>query len=225
MEIKIVVSGDGSHTLYLPGMDETYHSLHGAMQETMHVFIEAGLNKFLEKKNHISILEIGFGTGLNALMTYRETLKKDIFIEYHTLEPFPLPAEIYRQLNYPSLIHEVGIAEVFSVLHESAAGDKITVSPRFSFVKYLAGIEAFNPSPFQVDLVYFDAFAPKKQPPVWVPENLNKIHGFMANEGVLVTYCAGGQFRRDLKNAGFRVEILPGPPGKKEMTRAQKIAY
>ncbi|MFN6945375.1 MAG: tRNA (5-methylaminomethyl-2-thiouridine)(34)-methyltransferase MnmD [Cytophagaceae bacterium] len=219
LERKIITSGDGSHTLFIPEMNETYHSSHGALQESEHVFIKHGLD-FLADSDPITILEVGFGTGLNAILSFRAAEMSGKKIFYHTLEPFPLDIELVKQLNYPELLDE-GLTKTFFNLHETAWDEQSEISGQFSFIKYKAKLEDLN-IPIEADLIFFDAFAPGKQPEMWSLQNLTKIKGLMNRRAVLVTYCASGQFRRDLKELGFIVESLPGPPGKKEMTRAVK---
>lgn len=219
MQIEFITSKDGSHTLYLPHLKETYHSLHGAIVESKYVFIDAGLSKIAEKKEGIKVLEVGFGTGLNALLTLMLSIRESKKIYYKTLEPFPLQKEIYEKLNYLDLLNRHNLREDFFKMHEAGDGETISLNENFIFSRYKATLENFSPSGISADVVYYDAFAPSKQPEVWSLDNLKKIRGMMNPGSILVTYCASGQFKRDLKEAGFNVEVLPGPPGKKEMTR------
>lgn len=220
MEIKIITSGDGSHTLFLPHLNETYHSNHGALAESLYVFIEKGLLHIAEKENSITILEVGLGTGLNALLTQLATSENNIVADYHTLEPFPLPKEVYQNLNYSEITGSK--KEDLVKIHESEWNLKTQLQPGFFFTRYKTTLQEFQTNT-EFNLIYFDAFAPNKQPEVWSQENLRKCFELLVSGGVLVTYCAQGQFKRDLKAAGFIVENLPGPPGKKEMTRAVKL--
>ena len=219
MEIKIVVSEDGSNTLYLPHLNETYHSLHGAVQESEHVFLKHGLMHLAQSKKKITVLEVGFGTGLNALLTYRLAMNEGIPIEYHSIEAFPLPEAIVKQLNYPTIFAAEKLDEFFHYLQSSAWDKDHRLGTNFIFHKYLTRLEDFNPAGLKADVVFYDAFAPGKQPEMWETDKFQKLHSLMNEGGILVSYCASGQFKRNLKDAGFMVETLPGPPGKKEMTR------
>jgi tRNA U34 5-methylaminomethyl-2-thiouridine-forming methyltransferase MnmC len=222
MEIKIVVSEDGSNTLYLPELNETYHSLHGAVQESEHVFLKHGLIHFAQKSKKMTVLEVGFGTGLNALLTYRLAMNEGMQINYHTLEAFPLPEEIVKQLNYPSIFSAEKLDEFFQYLHSCTWEKDHGLGADFIFHKYLTKLEDFNPPELKADIVFYDAFAPGKQPEMWELDKFEKIYALMNPGGILVSYCASGQFKRNLKAAGFEVESLPGPPGKKEMIRGVK---
>lgn len=218
--IEIIESKDGSHTLFLPHLNETYHSLHGAIIESEYVFIKMGLELMAQSKEEIHILEVGFGTGLNALLSYIFSLSFGKKIVYHTLEPFPLPSHIYEKLNYLKLMGKEELRSSFLKMHEAESGKAVQLSGEFTFVRHQSTLENFSPSSLKTDLVYYDAFAPSKQPEVWSLENLIKIKRLMNAQSILVTYCASGQFKRDLKEVGFTVEVLQGPPGKKQMTRA-----
>jgi len=218
MEIKIIESGDGSHTLFLPHLNETYHSHHGAIRESLYVFIEKGLDEFIGKKEEVTILEVGFGTGLNALLTMMWASERKIKVNYHTLEPFQLPKEIYQNLNYISLLHKEELNDAFLKMHELNERSTNDFNNWFSFTKYYQKLEEFDMA-LKVDLIFYDAFAPNKQPEVWDIKNFKKTANLLHQNGMLVSYCASGQFKRNLKESGFKVETLPGPPGKKEMTR------
>jgi tRNA U34 5-methylaminomethyl-2-thiouridine-forming methyltransferase MnmC len=219
-QIQLLISNDGSHTIYLPELDETYHSRHGALTESKYVFIDAGLNFILNDQKEINVLEIGFGTGLNALLTLIWSEEKKIKTNYHTLEPFPLGDEIFRQLNYPEVIGRKEYADDFISMHKSE--NQNTFRDIFILKKYYQKLEDFV-SPIRFDIIFYDAFAPSKQKEIWSLDNLKKSYSLLKAGGVLVTYCSSGQFKRDLKEAGFTLEVLPGPPGKKEMTRGKKM--
>ena len=221
-EIKIIASRDGSHTLFHSGLNETYHSMHGAIQESEHVFIKAGLEQFTTKKNTIHIFEVGFGTGLNAWLTYKAIKGTAIKIIYHSLEPFPLAEEIYTQLNYTSGSEDKDLNDFFLALHKAPWEKEVALNENFTLKKIKTKLEAYSPQTDYFDLIYFDAFAPSKQAEMWLPENIQKVYALLNKGGILVTYCARGQFKRDLKSVGFLVETLMGPPGKKEMTRGVK---
>jgi len=222
--LKIIESADGSHTLFHSGLNETYHSTNGALQESEHVYINAGLvPKIASGTTEISIFEVGFGTGLNAWLTYKHIQNTSVKIIYNTIEPFPLSKEIYDALNYVKAIEDDALKRFFIRLHEAEWNKLIEVAPNFMIRKIKTTLEKLKESDFdKVDLVYFDAFAPSKQAEIWLPENLQKIYDLMKKGGAMVTYCARGQVKRDLKAIGFEVETLLGPPGKKEMTRAIK---
>jgi tRNA U34 5-methylaminomethyl-2-thiouridine-forming methyltransferase MnmC len=221
MKIEIVSSGDGSHTLFLPDMNETYHSMHGAVAESQYVFIDKGLEEAAKGLNEIRILEIGFGTGLNTLLSLKwaEEQKKKVY--YTTLEPFPLSDEVVDKLNYGSMVASP-YAENYQVLHKSSWEESVVLTEFFTLTKHKTKLEeAVLQDSF--DLIYFDAFAPNKQAEVWDLSNIGKCYSLLNKGSILVSYCAQGQFKRNLKAAGFELEVLSGPPGKKEMTRAVKL--
>lgn len=214
---KIITSEDGSHTIYLPSLNETYHSTHGAIRESQHIYIMNGLATLVLPE--VNILEIGFGTGLNALLTYHYLQShSELSVCYDTLEAYPLAREIYEQLNYAQLI---GHADLLMTLHNQDENLQLKAGNQFAFTKFVVPVESFR-SDKKYDIIYFDAFAPSKQPSMWLEEVIAKMYDLLAKDGILVTYCANGQFKRNLKNVGFEVQVLNGPPGKKEMTRALK---
>jgi tRNA U34 5-methylaminomethyl-2-thiouridine-forming methyltransferase MnmC len=217
--IQIITSADGSSTIQLEDINETYHSSKGALSESIYVFIEKGL-KEKSRSSSLTILEIGFGTGLNAFLTYIEAVENNQKIHYHTLEPFPLPSTIIERLNYPELVKEGKFKKEFYILHSTDMDISVSVHDCFELTKHQIKLEDFT-SDIKADIVYFDAFAPSKQPELWSLENLEKIKSLMSKDGILVTYCAQGQFKRNLAALGFEVETLEGPPGKKEMTRGR----
>ncbi len=216
--IKIIITGDGSHSLLNEALDETYHSRHGAIQESMHVFIEQGFNYLLNKENTktISILEVGFGTGLNALLTLSESIKKQSAVAYTSLETYPLGREVWENFNYPDPNH------LLKKLHDAEWQKWENISPHFNLLKLERSLQLVELEPKQFDLIYFDAFAPNKQPEMWELPMLDKVTEALKAGGVFITYCAKGQLKRDLKSLGLMVESLPGPPGKREMVRALK---
>jgi tRNA U34 5-methylaminomethyl-2-thiouridine-forming methyltransferase MnmC len=222
-EIKIVESEDGSHTLFHTGLNETYHSMHGAVQESEHVFIQAGLErKMAAPKNSIHIFEVGFGTGLNAWLTYKRVAGTDLKIIYHSIEPYPLEEEIYSRLNYVQTTKDETLRDFFSALHHAPWNEEVELNNNFTLKKIKSRLEEYQRPEGIFDIIYYDAFAPSKQAEMWLPENIQKVYALLNKGGLLVTYCARGQFKRDLKEIGFLVETLPGPPGKKEMTRGVK---
>lgn len=221
-DITIIESGDGSHTLYHAGLNETYHSTHGALQESEHVFIKAGLEEILKSAKEVRIFEVGFGTGLNAWLTYKRIEGSDVKVIYHSLEPYPLSKEIYTQLNYVKDSSQQ-LKDFFLQLHDMPWEEEVAINESFTLKKIKDRLELYSPGRNSFDLIYYDAFAPSKQADMWLPENLQKVHSSLVKGGLLVTYCARGQFKRDLKAIGFEVETLEGPPGKKEMTRGRKV--
>lgn len=223
--IKLIETEDGSRSLYVPELNETYHSFHGAYQESLHVFIKNGLNYWTNSNSGkaITILEIGFGTGLNVLLTAREkiTVEADIFLT--TLEPYPLPEDIIAQLNYGQLMNDPVFKSIFQQIHWAEWERPVKIMEGFTLLKLKQKLEDFTTKSQKFDVVYFDAFAPNKQSELWTLEILQKICHMMNRGGIFVTYCAKGQLKRDLKAIGFTVETLAGPPGKKEMVRGVKI--
>ena len=222
MNLKIIKTSDGSHTIYNSELNETYHSLHGSINESNTVYIQNGLEYYIKKKSRkkINILEVGFGTGLNFLLTniFFERRKENIF--YHTIEPYPLPNEVIEKLNYVSEVGEQ-YKDIFSLSHNLENDKKNYISENLEFLKSETSLENTILTD-KYDIIFYDAFAPSKQPSIWKRINLEKIFLHMKNGSVLVTYCSSGQFKRDLKSIGFKVNVLPGPKGKKEMVRAIK---
>ncbi|MBA4058054.1 MAG: methyltransferase, partial [Marivirga sp.] len=221
--VKIIVTADGSHSLMNEDLNETYHSVHGAIQESVHVFIKNGFDHFADrwKPEQISILEIGFGTALNALLTIQRVMERSIDVSYTTLEAYPLSEELWGSLNYSETL---GMKEQFKRLHYSEWEIEQVILPGFTLLKNHITLQnaTFNPGSF--DLVYFDAFAPGKQPELWTFPMLQKVVGAMKDNAVFVTYCAKGQLKRDLKALGLVVETLQGPPGKHEMVRGTRTS-
>jgi tRNA U34 5-methylaminomethyl-2-thiouridine-forming methyltransferase MnmC len=220
-KVELITTSDGSHSLYLPEMNETYHSSHGALTESKHIFIQAGLQHYLNTHpvDALKILEVGFGTGLNALLALQFALADQTALKYVTLEPFPLPISVYSKLNYPDLFKSDMSEEQFMALHKADWGQEVMLNDYFILEKRKEPLEDYQ-SDDGFNLVFFDAFAPSKQAELWTYDVLQKTVGKMAPSAVLVTYCARGQFKRDLAALGLTVETLPGPPGKKEMVRA-----
>jgi len=219
MELK--KTADGSHTLFVPELNETYHSVHGAIQESQHVFIKNGLRYFIDKKS-VSILEIGFGTGLNALLTLLATENSSQMVNYVSLEKFPLPNELVQQLNYPTQLKTNATqTALFNCIHSCKWNTNTPISENFNLLKINKDLTDFHTTT-NFDIVYFDAFAPEKQAELWISEIFLKIYNFLKPGGILVTYCAKGVVKRTIKSVGFQLETLPGPPGKREMIRAIK---
>lgn len=217
--MQIEITRDGSSTIFLPEWNERYHSKNGALQESLYVYIQQGLSQIL--KNKIHILEIGFGTGLNALLTYIHQ-KANSFIDYTTIEPYPLPKEIILQLNYFQLEPLKNYANILTLLHQCSFNQVVSLNSNFLFIKHPIKIQDFSTIK-RFDLVYWDAFGPRVQPEMWSLDLCQKIYNLLNPKGIIVTYCSQGQFKRNLKQTGFQVEVLPGPPFKREMTRATKV--
>lgn len=211
---ELITTKDGSHSLYLKEIDETYHSRHGAFNESMHVFIKSGLEEI--KNKSVSILEIGLGSGLNAFLTLLEAQKKQIKINYTGIEKYPLNYETNALLNFYKNNYEKLIFE--KIL--KAEWNKETEIVNGSFILKIKDDIKTATLKNYYDLVYFDAFAPDKQPEMWNLSIFQKINKQMNKGGILVTYSAKGSVRRTLIEAGFEVERIPGPPGKREMLRA-----
>lgn len=221
MSLKIITTEDGSHSLYDERLNETYHSTRGALGESMHVFIKEGLEHWLAKNRakKIRILEVGLGTALNALLTAQYAESHQVNIHFTTLEPFPIKREIYEKLSFTQDMKD---RELLLKMHELEWEHEIKFSSHFTLYKKTQKLEQLGGSE-KFDLIFFDAFAPSKQPDVWSLENIQKCYRQLESGGMLTTYCAQGQFKRDLMEAGFQVETLQGAMGKKEMVRAIKI--
>lgn len=215
--LEAKISGDGSTTLYRPDLDEHYHSIHGAIQESQHVFIQAGLE--LMTQSNINILEVGFGTGLNAFLTLLQKLAGKI--NYHSIEKYPIDEKFIKEINYPSYFGTENSTALFEKLHEALWGDDTFISNDFWLKKLNVDLLDFSADNFY-DLVYFDAFAPEKQPELWNDEVFVMLYKSMRLNGILTTYCAKGSVKRSLMAAGFKVKRLPGPPGKRHIIRAVK---
>lgn len=221
MKREFLTTGDGSVTIHLPDWDEQYHSKHGAIAEARHVFIKTGLHHFLAENpsGTISIMEIGFGTGLNTLLTVSEIEKLGISCAYLGIEAYPVSAEEVSKLNYPEKT-EIS-ATLFQKLHDVPWEEKAEIMPFFSLIKqkqFFSEISEEN----TINLIYFDAFGARVQPELWTEEIFKKMYTALKTKGVLVTYAAKGSVRRAMQAVGFKVERLPGPPGKREMLRATK---
>ena len=215
------ITEDGSHTLFIPEMDEHYHSTHGALAESMHVYIDAGLRQCPKKELHL--LEIGFGTGLNAFLSLIEGEKQGKTIHYTALELYPLSLEKASSLNYATLVSPEKEA-FFLQMHQTPWNETAKIGAHFFLQKLQRN--AALPSAFvfekQMDVVYFDAFAPDKQPEMWTQPVFDAIYSLCASDAILTTYCAKGAVRRMLQAAGFTVERLAGPVGKREILRGRK---
>lgn len=217
--ITLEKTADGSNTLFVQELNEHYHSVKGALTESQHIFIQMGLNHSQVPNPHV--LEIGFGTGLNAFLTMLEAEKQQKEVYFTSIERYPLKENIIRELKYPELIAPEA-SEKFYALHTAEWNQPVRLSPYFILHKIEGDFTHFN---FQshYDVVYFDAFAPEKQPEMWNQSLFNDLYQQINHGGILTTYCAKGAVRRMLQSAGFIIERLPGPPGgKREILRANK---
>ena len=232
MEREVVITADGSSTIYLPEWDEQYHSKHGAIQEAYHVFIKHGLYHFCDSEEYqfdrsqgvnsrIAILEIGFGTGLNSFITLLEAEKLNMSVDYVGVEGYPVAINEIEQLNYATQLKVENNKEVFKTMHDVSWEEKHQMSSNFSLTKqnrFFSEIKDQN----LYNLIYFDAFGARVQPELWTEAIFKKMFDALKEKGVLVTYAAKGSVRRAMQTVGFIVEKLPGPPGKREMLRATK---
>jgi tRNA U34 5-methylaminomethyl-2-thiouridine-forming methyltransferase MnmC len=217
---SIIKTADGSDTLFVSDLDEHYHSTFGAIQESLHVFINSGLNVITDSP--LTIFEVGFGTGLNAFLTFLDTLKSGQTIHYITIEKYPVPRNTWELLNYPQLLSKEN-TEIFRAIHLSRWDEKVNITENFALTKITGDMTSFDFDLLPVfNLIYFDAFSPEKQPELWEPVIFNKLFANTAPFGKLVTYCSKGSVRRALQGAGYTIERLPGPPGKREILRAAK---
>lgn len=220
MKRHLQFTADGSHTIQIDELNITYHSKHGAIQESRHVFIDAGINYLYQAKElkQYQILEMGFGTGLNALLTAIFSDQMNVHVNYHSVEAFPLTAEEVGMLNYGTLLQQIS---VFSQIHTAPWNTATPIHPKFELYKYHCELNTFVTQQ-QFDIIYYDAFAPTAQPELWTVEIFEKLFHLLKPEGILVTYCSKGVVRRSMEAAGFRVTKPQGPPGKREMVRAFK---
>lgn len=222
MERILQITADGSHTISIPAMEVTYHSKHGSIQESNHVFIDAGLQYYIDTYDlqNMKILEAGFGTGLNALLTAIRAREKQLTVEYHTIEAYPLqPAEL-ANLNHGSLLKE---EDLFQKIHQCEWEVPVQLHPYYTIHKHQTSIKQFNSST-GFDCIFYDAFAPTAQPELWTESIFAKLYSLMNADGILVTYCSKSIVRRAMQASGLRVTKIPGPPGKREMVRAFKDA-
>ena len=218
MNSELILTSDGSHSLFVPEIDECYHSTHGAVQESLHIFIDAGLRQC--HISEINILEIGFGTGLNAFLTLLEAERSEKQIKYTSLELFPVENHIALKLNYPDILAPEKRL-TFEQMHTCTWNEEIQLSPFFGLNKIKTDFTEFV-FKNNFDVVFFDAFSPEKQPEMWSDKQFEKIYSHCNPGAILTTYCAKGVVRRTMKSAGFEVERIQGPPGKREMLRGVK---
>ena len=221
MKKEIFITADGSTSFHLPQWNEQYHSKHGALQEAYHVFIRSGLDLFANNST-VSILEIGFGTGLNAFITFLEQQKQNLIIDYVGVEKYPLKKDEILLLNYPSSLKAMEFQSVFNQIHHSKWEVPIAIDKSFTLTKRQQDFKDISDKN-TYNLIYFDAFGARVQPELWTEEIFNKMYQALKPNGVLVTYSAKGSVRRAMLSVGFTVEKIPGPKGKREMLRAFKI--
>lgn len=221
MKREIIETEDGSKTIHIPELNESYHSIHGAVQEAKHVFLKSGWDQL--STSEYKILEIGFGTGLNAILTLIKGSKEHKAVHYTGLEAFPISTEEFNALGYTTLSELQLVKEEYKQIHESQWGEEIKINMGFTLLKQKQELEEFHPQQNAYNLIYFDAFAPRVQPKMWTPEVFQKMYAALSTNGILVTYCAKGEVRRNMIRTGFEVERIPGPPGKREMLRGVKL--
>ena len=216
MKREVVLTQDGSSSLYLPDKDEHYHSSYGAVQESKHVFIKNGLLRIMDGRSQVEILEVGFGTGLNALLSLISATENKKNIKYQAIEPYPLTDNEIEQLNYDRFVDTKRHLSNFNKLHIIPFGQWHQIDTYFQLIKYqklLLDCSFEN----KFDLIYYDAFGPGAQPEMWESESIEHVVNHLKNDGILVTYCVKGSVKRILKSLGLQVQKLPGPPGKREM--------
>lgn len=223
MQTQIIITEDGSHSLFVPQLNEHYHSTHGAIQESRHVYIEAGFCAC--KSKQINVLEVGFGTGLNAFLTLLESEKTDTKVNYTSVELYPLDYDKVKQLNYTEHISDTNKVSLFLELHTAEWNRYDEITPHFILHKIKTDFSNSNNlvTLSQFDVIYFDAFAPEKQPEMWTQQIFDNLYTMCNENAIITTYCAKGAVRRMLQSAGFTVDRLPGPPGKREILRGKKI--
>ncbi|MBT8282885.1 MAG: tRNA (5-methylaminomethyl-2-thiouridine)(34)-methyltransferase MnmD [Muriicola sp.] len=219
MKRSIITTADGSRTISLDDWNEQYHSKHGAIQEAYHVFIKYGLSAC--SMDEISILEAGFGTGLNALITLHEAEKRNLRMVYTGVEAFPLTLDEVLNLDYVQALGVPQLKEAYERMHTSKWEEKVSLNPNFLLHKRKMDFREISDKE-QYHLIYFDAFGARVQPELWTQEIFQKMFNALKHSGILVTYSAKGSVRRAMEAVGFVVERLPGPPGKREMLRAVK---
>lgn len=219
---EIKLTEDGSKTLHIPEWNENYHSTHGAVQEAKHVFLKHGLAEKMNQ-DEVRIFEVGFGTGLNAILTFEFSYGQDFNVFYDSIEAYPITNEEIQELDYESLFSDEEIKRIYKLMHSVSWDEKQKISDTFYLKKIHQKLENYSFEPESYDIIYFDAFGPRVQEGMWSKEHFEKLYQGLKPGGIFVTYCAKGQVKRDLKAVGFFVESLPGPPGKREMTRGRKL--
>ncbi|HEX4373443.1 MAG TPA: tRNA (5-methylaminomethyl-2-thiouridine)(34)-methyltransferase MnmD [Puia sp.] len=224
MKREIIITQDGSHSIAIDQTNITYHSRYGAIRESKHVYIESGLKKLLNQKPCINIFEMGFGTGLNALLTLISAEENNQKIYYETIDKSFLENQLLENLNYCEQLERQDLRSTFIELHNCESGKEISINSFFSFKKSNATLEGYIFSK-SFDIIFYDAFAPRAQPELWIEEIFKKLFAALNPNGFLVTYCSKGDVKRAMQAAGFVVEHLPGPPHKREILRAVKNSF
>ncbi|HIE45650.1 MAG TPA: SAM-dependent methyltransferase [Flavobacteriaceae bacterium] len=220
MKREIIITKDGSSTIYLPEINEQYHSKNGSIEEAYHVYIKYGLDKF-KTAEKVTIMEAGFGTGLNAFITFLEHINSSQIIDYVGVEAYPVSKEEMEQLNYVPVLKAEKYAAIFKEMHTCNWEEKTPFSSRFSLTKQKLKFQNITEKN-KYNLIYFDAFGARVQPELWTEEIFKIMYAALKVNGVLVTYSAKGSVRRAMQSVGFSVERLPGAAGKREMLRAIK---
>jgi tRNA U34 5-methylaminomethyl-2-thiouridine-forming methyltransferase MnmC len=218
MKREMIITADQSHSVMISGTNVTYHSRYGAIRESRHVYIESGLAELLNTKPLIHIFEMGFGTGLNALLAYIAAASCDKYIYYETIDELPLEKEIYEKLNYCEQLKRPDLNLLFQQMQEILWQKAIRITPFFTLKKCRASFQDYE---FQknFDIIFYDAFGPGAQPELWTKEVFTKLFSALSPGGLLLTYCSKGDVRRAMEAAGLRVHKLPGPPGKREILK------
>ncbi len=219
---QLIVTADGSHTLFAPQFDEHYHSVHGAIAESEHVFLNAGFAHLPKHLPLVRILEMGFGTGLNAFLTCLAAKNQRRTVCYTAIEAYPIATEQALRLNYAEQLGLPDQQPLFEALHRAAPNQQVSIQPHFCLHQQIGDLLTTPLPEAHYHLLYYDAFAPTSQPELWTSAVFEQLYHALLPQGILVTYCAKGSVKRALKEAGFVLETLPGPPRKREMTRATK---
>jgi len=221
--VDIRITADQSDTLFSSKYGAHYHSLYGALEESIHIYISAGLyHAYRSGKSKVSIFEMGFGTGLNTFLTLVESHKMEIDVDYITIESDPVPQDIVNNLNYPELLHDQELFDSFQFIHQVPWDKPHQLSEHFSLLKHRGKLEETDLNA-SFDIIYYDAFAPSSQPHLWEIPIQQKLYSLLNFGGHLVTYCTQGAFRRTLESIGYHIEKLNGPGKKREMLRATKV--
>jgi tRNA U34 5-methylaminomethyl-2-thiouridine-forming methyltransferase MnmC len=220
MKNFLIKTNDKSHTIFSQQFNELYHSVHGAIQESEHIFIKSGLNSY-DHSQHLHILEIGFGTGLNALLTLIESHKLSLNINYTCIEAYPVSLSTVTQLNYIDMLNATLYFDSFQIMHQASNNTPIQIGNNFTFKKIIGKIENYELNN-HFDIIYFDPFGPDTQPELWTETIFKKLFAITIENGFLITYCSKGVVKRNLIKSGFIIQNLPGPPGKREITKAIK---
>jgi tRNA U34 5-methylaminomethyl-2-thiouridine-forming methyltransferase MnmC len=213
---------DGSDTLFHTELQEHYHSIHGSIQESRHIFIRYGYEAVPRETDPVTIFEMGLGTGLNAWLTALTAAQEKRRVYYTAIELYPLPEETWKSLNFPACLNNPEGEALFHAIHQAPWKNSQGISPWFSIEKQHLDLLSYIPLPGMADLIYFDAFSPDTQPDLWTTAVFQKMNVLLRSSGMLLTYSCKGTVKRHLADAGFRTEKLSGPPGKREILRAWK---